>query len=106
MCDTHYCILNVGDRLKNKIHPYNTKEDAHIESFNPILEKEVVRRVEFSFFKDADDTISRLIEFYNKDRLHSAVGYKAPREVYEEWKESILEKRLLLQSKFILIIAC
>lgn len=38
------------------------------------------------------NTIERFIAFYNNERLHSAIGYKAPREVYEEWKESLIEK--------------
>ena len=67
-------------------------ESAHIESFNSILEKEVIRRFEFPSFENAENTISRFIEFYNNERLHSAIDYKAPREVYEEWKESIIEK--------------
>ena len=75
-----------------RIHPATPKEDAHIESFNSILEKEVIRRFEFSSFENAESTISRFIEFYNNERLHSAIDYKAPREVYEEWKESIIEK--------------
>ena len=75
-----------------RIHPATPKEDAHIESFNSILEKDVVRRFEFSSFNDAMNTIERFIAFYNNERLHSAIGYKAPREVYEEWKESLIEK--------------
>ena len=63
----------------------------YIESFNSILEKEVIRRFEFSSFEDAESTISRFIEFYNNERLHSAIDYKAPREVYEKWKENIIE---------------
>ena len=74
-----------------RIHPATPKEDAHIESFNSILEKEVIRRFEFSSFEDAESTISRFIEFYNNERLHSAIDYKAPREVYEKWKENIIE---------------
>ncbi|MCL4480915.1 MAG: integrase core domain-containing protein [Candidatus Thermoplasmatota archaeon] len=58
------------------------RSDAHIESFNSILEKEVIRRFEFSSFEDAKSTISRFIEFYNNERLHSAIDYRTPREVY------------------------
>ena len=76
-----------------RIYPATPKEDANIESFNSILEKKVIRRFEFSSFGDAENTISRFIEFYNNERMHSAIDYKAPREVYEEWKESIIEKR-------------
>lgn len=29
----------------------------------------------------------------NNERLHLVIGYKAPKKVYGEWKESIIEKR-------------
>ena len=74
-----------------RIHPPTPKEDAHIESFNSILGKEVIRRFEFSSFEDAENTISRFIALYNDERLHSAIDYRTPREVYEKWKENIIE---------------
>ena len=77
--------------LSYSYHPATPKEDAHIESFNSILEKEVIRRFEFSSFEDAENTISRFIAFYNNERLHSAIDYRTPREVYEKWKENIIE---------------
>ncbi len=85
-------FLSSSNIAHERIHPATPREDAHIESFNSILEKEVIRRFEFSSFEDAENTISRFIEFYNNERLHSAIDYKAPKEVYEEWKESIIEK--------------
>ena len=51
----------------------------------------MIRRFEFSSFEDVDNTISSFIEFYNSERLHSAIDYRTPREVYEEWKENIIE---------------
>ncbi len=85
-------FLSSSNIAHERIHPAAPREDAHIESFNSILEKEVIRRFEFSSFEDAENTISRFIEFYNNERLHSAIDYKAPKEVYEEWKEGIIEK--------------
>ena len=85
-------FLSSSNIAHERIHPATPKEDAHNESFNSILEKEVIRRFEFSSFEDADNTISRFIEFYNSERLHSAIDYRTPREVYEKWKESIIEK--------------
>ena len=73
------------------INPATPKEYAHIYSFNPLLEKEVIRGFEFSSFEDEDNTISRFIEFHNNERLHSAINYRTPREVYEKWKENIIE---------------
>jgi putative transposase len=84
-------FLSYSSKDHERIHPATPKEDAHIESFNSILEKEVIRRFEFSFFEDAGSTISRFIEFYNNERLHSAIDYRTPREVYEKWKEHIIE---------------
>ena len=52
----------------------------------------MIGKFEFSSFENAENTISRFIEFYNDERLYSAIDYKAPREVYEKWKESIIEK--------------
>jgi putative transposase len=45
-----------------RIHPATPKEDAHIESFNSILEREVIRRVEFEIFVEAKSTISRCVD--------------------------------------------
>ena len=84
-------FLSSSNIAHERIHPATPKEDAQIESFNSILEKEVIRRFEFSSFEDADNTISRFIEFYNSERLHSAIDYRTPMEVYEKWKENIIE---------------
>ena len=67
------------------------KEEARIKSFNSILDKEVIRKFEFSSFEDAENTISRFIAFYNNERLHSAIDYRIPRELNEKWKENIIE---------------
>ena len=61
------------------------------DQFNSILEKEVIRKFEFSSFEDAENTISRFIAFYNNERLHSAIDYRIPRELNEKWKENIIK---------------
>ena len=75
-----------------RIHPATPREDAHIESFNSILEKEVMRRFEFDSFRDAEQAIYRFIDFYNNERLHSGVGYYTPRQAYLKWKEISMEE--------------
>jgi len=57
-----------------RIHPATPKEDAHIESFNSILEREVIRRFEFEILEEAKTTISRYVDFYNNERLYSGIG--------------------------------
>ncbi len=48
-----------------RIHSATPKEDAHIESFNSILEREVIRRFEFEMFDETKSTIERFVDFYN-----------------------------------------
>ncbi|MGC8505640.1 MAG: integrase core domain-containing protein, partial [Thermoplasmata archaeon] len=60
-----------------------------IESFNSILEREVIRRFEFESFEEAESTIDRFVDFYNNERLHSAIGYITPREMNQKCIEKI-----------------
>ena len=99
VCSRVEQLLDLMHIEHERIHPQTPKEDAHIESFNSILEREVIRRFEFSSFEDARSTVERFIEYYNRDRLHSAIGYMTPREVYVKWKEENMEGRVLSLSK-------
>ena len=87
VCSKVERLLDMMRIEHERIHPQTPKEDAHIESFNSILEREVIRRFEFNSFEDTKATVGRFIEFYNRTRLHSAIGYQTPREVYLKWKE-------------------
>ena len=81
-------MMSIGHE---RIHPRTPKEDAHIESFDTILEREVIRRFEFESFGDAEATINRFVEFCNNERIHSATGYRTPRETYQKWKVKCTE---------------
>jgi putative transposase len=74
-----------------RIHPATPKEDAHIEPFNSILEREVMRRLEFEGLEEAKSTIGRYVDFYNNERLHSAIGYITPWEMSRKCMEKIQE---------------
>ena len=99
VCSRVERLLDLMHSEHERIHPPTPKEGAHIESFNSILEREVIRRFEFSSFEDARSTVERFIDFYNADRLHSAIGYMTPREVYVKWKEENTGRQLLSLSK-------
>ncbi|WP_406292038.1 IS3 family transposase [Embleya sp. NBC_00896] len=58
------------------------------ESFFGALKNERVSRVSYPTRESARRDITRYIEFwYNRKRLHSAVGYRPPREVHAEFEE-------------------
>jgi putative transposase len=63
-------------------------DNAMAESFFGALKNERVSRVSYATREEARRDIIRYIEFwYNRRRLHSAVGYRPPYEVYAESKE-------------------
>jgi putative transposase len=60
-------------------------DNAMAESFFGALKNERVSRVTYLTREAARQDITRYIEFwYNRKRLHSAVGYRPPREVHAE----------------------
>jgi putative transposase len=75
VCNTLENFLSMMNISHERIHPTTPKEDALIESFKPILEREVIRRFEFESFGEAQSTIDRFVVFYNDERLHISIGY-------------------------------
>lgn len=62
-------------------------DNALAESFFASLKKECVHRMIFSTRKKAAATIADYIEvFYNKQRIHQALGYLTPLEVFESFQ--------------------
>ncbi|MEU1450585.1 IS3 family transposase [Streptomyces mirabilis] len=60
-------------------------DNAMAESFFSVLKNERVSRVTYLTREAARQDITRYIEFwYNRKRLHSAVGYRPPHEVHAE----------------------
>ncbi|MET7355333.1 IS3 family transposase [Streptomyces mirabilis] len=63
-------------------------DNAMAESFFGALKNERVSRVAYLTRESARQDITRYIEFwYNRKRLHSAVGYRPPREVHAEYEK-------------------
>jgi transposase InsO family protein len=61
-------------------------DNALAESFNAALKVERVHRTVYPTRKKAREDIARYIELrYNRMRLHSALGYRTPQEVHEEY---------------------
>jgi len=62
-------------------------DNALAESFNSALKVERVNRTVYPTREHARRDVVRYIEFrYNTKRLHSALGYRTPHEVYSEYQ--------------------
>ena len=63
-------------------------DNAAAESFNATCKKEVVNRKIYPTRKHAIKDVTAWIELrYNQKRLHSALGYRTPNHVHQEWSQ-------------------
>ena len=61
----------------------NPLDNAFVESYFHTLKAELVHQQSFDNVIEATANIVRYIEFYNRERLHSGLGYQSP-EKYEK----------------------
>jgi len=70
-------------------HIATPEENAYIEAYHSIFEREVIQRTEFSGYYDAKWTVREYVDFYNNRRLHGSLGYRRPRQVWDEYYQSL-----------------
>ena len=64
-------------------------DNAAAESFNATCKKEVVNRKIYPTRKHAIKDVTAWIELrYNQKRLHSALGYRTPNHVHQQWSQN------------------
>ena len=78
ICKTAESFLSTMNVPHERIYPTTPSEDARIEWFNSILERELIRRFAFESFHEAKSTLGRFVYFYNKERLYIAIRYITP----------------------------
>ncbi|SMY05465.1 IS3 family transposase [Brevibacterium antiquum] len=62
-------------------------DNAMAEALNSVYKAELIDRREWSGLIDVMAETSKWIGWYNRRRLHSAIGYRPPFEVHREWIE-------------------
>ena len=78
-----------GLGIEHERIPYETPEqNAHIEAFHAILEEECLSRHKFADFAEAYAVVTGFIDFYNRRRLHGALGYRSPQAYYEAYQSN------------------
>jgi len=79
--------MGILHSFSRKGNPY---ENACIESFHSVLKKEEIYLHTYRESSEVRGAIFEYIEgWYNRKRIHSAIGYMTPRQktIFYEWKE-------------------
>ena len=63
-----------------RIPPKAPNKNAHIEAFHSILEKECLERHEFESYRQAYETVTNYLLFYNQRRIHGSLYDLSPVE--------------------------
>lgn len=89
--------LKKRDVYQEFTHVSSPKENAHIEAFHSILERELVRRFEYDTFFELEQILKKYYKFYNEDRIHSGINYLSPEKymkMYFENNNNLYENKL------------
>ena len=63
--------------------------NAHIESFNSILEVEFLQPRFFKTYASAYEQTVDFMNYYNTERIHGSLNYRTPLEVYNLYKQGL-----------------
>jgi len=92
-------LLEIGHTCTSANHP---QSNGKLERFNRTLKTEHVRRSAYFDYQDACMRMAEWIAYYNSQRLHSAIWYLTPNDVfYNRASERIAERKEKLHTAFI-----
>ncbi len=85
-------FLRMAEANQEFTHIATPQENAYIEAYHSIVQREVVDRFEFASYYEARMTMEAYVDFYNNRRLHSGINYKTPQQVWDEYQTSNFEE--------------
>jgi transposase InsO family protein len=83
-------MLEIGHTFTSACHPQSNRK---LERFHRTFKTEHTRRSAYVDDADARNKMALWLAYYNSERLHSAIWYLTPDDVFYGRKESRLEER-------------
>ena len=93
VCREYRELLAQYGFIYSNTSPYYPQSNGKLEKFHDSLKNELLGGRELTSFEYAECLIDRLIDHYNKVRLHSAIGYVTPRDMLEGRAPAIQAER-------------
>ena len=80
-CGDYVSILSSRGMIPSMSRPANPYDNASCESFMKTLKREEIYASRYRDLKHLRENVAAFIDgYYNRERLHSALGYRAPEE--------------------------
>jgi hypothetical protein len=82
-------VLQSLEAKQEFTHVATPEENAYIEAFHSIEQRELIDRHSFESFYDAKQHIEKYMFWYNSKRKHGAIGFVTP---LQKWAEGMSRK--------------
>jgi putative transposase len=86
-CEPYVAMLERHHMVPSMSRPANPYDNASCESFMKTLKREEIYASQYDNLEDLRTNIDEFIgQYYNRQRLHSALGYRSPEEFEQQSK--------------------
>ena len=77
-------VLTQMEAQQEFTHVATPEENAYIEAFHSILDRELIQRVEFTSYYDGKKHIENYMQWYNERRRHKEIGRMTPNQKWAQ----------------------
>ena len=86
-------FIRISGMTHVRTSPYYPQSNGKIERWHQTIKGECIRPGTPLSLEEAQRIVSLFVEYYNDERLHSAIGYIAPKDKLEGRDQTIFKER-------------